>query len=260
MSDDGQYLYASLAGAGQVARVNLATFTAGPVFAVGTGSFSAVLWAEDIAVVPGAPTSVAVARHYTNSTGQGGVAIYDNGVRRATVTSDFIPVSNQIEFLASGTTLYGGDTHSTSADFQVMTLSATGVTVTSNTGGLLAGYGHEMVAAGDRLFTSSGTVIRPSISTTTIAGQFTLDVMNSYFVRPDPANNRVHFLAAVNIDGSTLVSRLSTFDATTYGPTATLTVPQVPGATGPLTRWSTDGLAFPAADKLVLVRTNLVGP
>ena len=257
MSDDGQYLYVALRGTGEVARVDLATFTAGPKFALGSG-WAGTLYAEDLDVLPGRPTSVAVARKYANtSPGHGGVAVYDAGVPRAAVTPDN-PINSVVEFTAGAATLYGANTKTTGNDFNVLAVGAGGLTVASTTPGLVDGFGTDMVAAGGRLYLSDGIVIDPAASTRVAAGRFGFDASAARVVRPDVANNRVHFLSTASPFGAAAGARLWAFDATTFAPAGSLTVPGVGGGTGRLARWGADGLAFPAADRLVLVRTSLV--
>jgi hypothetical protein len=261
MSDDGQYLYVGLNGTGEVARVDLATFTAGPKFGLGTGYWSGTLYVKDIDVLPGAPTSVAVSRRYANtSPDHAGVAIYDNGVRRTSVTADN-PINSAIEFTSSAASLYGADNETTSNNFSVLSVTASGVTQASTTAGVVDGFDTDMAAASGRLYLSDGMVIDPATSTTAPAGRCTFDSSAMRVVRPDPANNRVFFLSVTSLIGPAPSSRLWACNVTTFGTAGSITVPGVAGGTGRLARWGTDGLAFPAADQLVIVRTSLVtGP
>ncbi len=261
MSDGGQYLYVGLNGTGEVARVDLATFTAGPKFGLGTGSFAGTLYVKDIDVLPGTPTSVAVARKYANtSPDHAGVAIYDNGVRRTTVTADS-PINSTIAFTTSPATLYGADNETTGNYFSVLAVTAGGVSQASTTAGVIDGFDTDMVGAGSRLYLSNGMVIDPATSTTAAIGRCTFDVFAQRAVRPDITNNRIVFLSVAGPYGPAASSRLWACNATTFGSAGSVTVPGVAGGTGRLARWGTDGLAFPAADKLVLVRTSLVtGP
>lgn len=95
LADDGSYLYVGLNGAQTVRRVDLETFTAGPQISL----VDAV--AADIAVLPGMPTSIAVARK-DGSTPRDTV-IYDNGVPRP----ESWEIGSEIEFNADGTAIIG---------------------------------------------------------------------------------------------------------------------------------------------------------
>jgi acyl dehydratase len=87
ISDNGQYLYVALDGAAAVRRFDIPSQTAGLQFALGSDAFFGPYYAEDIAVLPGNPTAIAVSRKNLGvSPRHAGVAIYDNGVKRPTET------------------------------------------------------------------------------------------------------------------------------------------------------------------------------
>src|ERR1043165_2629437 len=76
ISDDGHSLYVALDGSLSVRRFDTQTNTPGLQCSMGPDSiFSSRLGANDLAVAPGNPNVLAVAR-----TQQAGVAIFDNGV------------------------------------------------------------------------------------------------------------------------------------------------------------------------------------
>jgi hypothetical protein len=185
------------------------------------------------------------------------VAIYDAGVRRATVTADN-PINSAIEFTTGAATLYGADNETTSNNFSVLSVTAGGVAQASTTAGVVDGFDTDMASASGRLYLGDGMVIDPATSTSTPAGRCTFDVSATRVVRPDVSNNRIFFLSVTNLLGAAPASRLWACNATTFGAAGSITVPGVAGGTGRLVRWGTDGLAFPAADQLVLVRTGLV--
>jgi len=67
ISDDGQYLYVSLAAAAAVRRVDLVAQTADLQFALGTDSFFGSTYVDDMAVMPGNAHTIAVSRRYLAS-------------------------------------------------------------------------------------------------------------------------------------------------------------------------------------------------
>ena len=86
LSDDMSVLYVALDGAAAIRRVDLTTFTAGLQFPLVT-YLGRILYADDMAVMPGNPGTVAVTHQvhgYSEGKGEG-VAIYDNGVARPSV-------------------------------------------------------------------------------------------------------------------------------------------------------------------------------
>lgn len=107
ISDNNQFVYVALDGDRAIRRFDVATRTAGLQFGLGTDPQFGALGAEDIAVAPGQPGTIAVARVRVGvSPRHGGVAIFDDGVRRPITTPSFTG-SNSIEFSASPSVLYG---------------------------------------------------------------------------------------------------------------------------------------------------------
>jgi hypothetical protein len=242
-SDNGQYLYVALRGAAAIRRYNIGSSTAELQFAVGNDPFGGALYAEDIAVLPGAPQTVAVSTMFPNSSPRhAGVRIYDDGVARATATAGHTG-SNEIE-AASATTLYGANTETTEFGIRTMLVAAAGVTVTQTYGRLAPGFGGEYVLVGGRLYTPGGTVIDPTVGQlvgTYQGGRGPLAV--------DLPNDRVFFLQS---DG------IAVYRASTYGFLGRIAV-----TTGGdhLVRWGTNGLAFAAAESIYLITTSyLPGP
>ena len=56
ISDDGQYLYVALDGAGAVGRIGLASQSLGSQFTLGSSGFDGPYYVDDLLVLPGLPT------------------------------------------------------------------------------------------------------------------------------------------------------------------------------------------------------------
>jgi hypothetical protein len=109
LSENGQYLYASLDGAAAVRRMDLVSQTAVLQFHLGSDPFSGPNYVSDIEVLPGNPSAVAVSLKYFSATApNGAVAIYDDGVKRPVEVPRYSG-ANKIEFSSSASTLYGYD-------------------------------------------------------------------------------------------------------------------------------------------------------
>ncbi len=103
LSDDGQFLYVSLAGSGSVRRVTLASFTPNLEWSLGGGVV------EEMLVVPGAPHTVVMSTMRPNySPRHIGVFVYDDGVARARATSGY-DISNSLAFAGAAPPVYGVD-------------------------------------------------------------------------------------------------------------------------------------------------------
>ena len=160
VSDGGEYLFVGLDGAPAVVRVHLPTRTVGTPFPLGVPDpFFGPRAADDLAAVPGNPNAVAVARRYSSvSPDHAGVAVYDGGVERPTVTPGHTG-SNVIVFGASASRLYGLNTDSSEFGFRRMEVTASGVTILDTSLGLISQYGVDIEYLGGRVYSTTGRVI-----------------------------------------------------------------------------------------------------
>src|SRR5262245_47147249 len=123
LSENGQFLYVALDGESAVRQVSLPSLSAGLKFPLEPGTNlnpGSPLLAEDIAVLPGNPASVAISiRNSFGSPRHETIAIYDEGVRRPVSTPGVAtgPSINAIEFSNSAATLYGQNTETTLRQF-----------------------------------------------------------------------------------------------------------------------------------------------
>ena len=160
-SDNGQYIYVGLDGAGAVRRFDLATQTAGLQFSVGSHPMFGPFTAQDIAVMPGSPGTVAIARQISGGSPRNkGVAIFDEGVQRPNTTSIFGPLEDSITFGGSGSVLYGYDNESSGFGFSRMTVSPDGVTI-NDSQQVFQGFGQRIVYQLGRVYGSFGQIIDP---------------------------------------------------------------------------------------------------
>jgi hypothetical protein len=242
LSDDGQFLYVSLDGAAAVRRVDLASFTAGPQFSLGSDAFFGPYYVEDMDVMPGQPGTVAISRRFEGvSPRHAGVAIYDNGVQRPTTTQGHTG-SNVIEFAATASRLYGYNNETTEFGFRRLDVGPTGVTEL-DAGTLFDGFDVDMEFDGGLIFASNGSVVDPEART--LLGTFVLPRFSSPLVRPATDIGRVFFLT----DDTVRV-----FDGATFVPLDTLEVPDLEGDPGSLIRWGAAGLAFRTdADQVFII-------
>jgi sugar lactone lactonase YvrE len=244
LSDDGHNLYVSLDGAAAVRRFDVQTNTPGLQFTLGQDSFFGRFTVGELAVAPGNPDLLAVAR-FSGSAGGGGVAVFDNGVRRTNVASsvDFIA------FSASATKLYGTGV-STFSGLQTMTIDASGVT--NGSAGSLAG-GARIKFSNGLIFTSTGQVINPD--TNTLLGTFS-GASTVAFV-PDAANGRAYYLTADQFGGGNFL--LKVYDINTFLLLGSLSLPTASGNPTSLLRWGPNGLAFrTSTGQLFIIQTSLI--
>ena len=218
LADDGSYLYVALDGASKVIRINLATFAVDLEIPIAPVKARAA-FAGDIAVMPGQPTTIAVARRFQGLSPPGaGVAIYDGAVMRADTTPDHIGEDSIV--FGSATTLYGSDLCCSGNEFYVVDITATGATRALKVSGL-GGQPLELFR-NDRVFGSRGRVVDVSGATPVIDGTLATETMLTGGI------GALDYLASnsrVYLAGTTGASILiEQFNPDTYVKTRTFTV------------------------------------
>lgn len=244
LSDDAAVLWIGLRGAPSIQRVELGSRTAGAAMPLGSQPFYGPLYAEDVEVLPGASTTVAVSLYRRGiSPKHGGVAIYDDGVRRPTTTQDHTG-SNVIEVVGE-TTLYGFNNESTEFGLRRLLVDATGVRQVSVVRDLVRWFHADMAVAGGRLFFTNGAVV--DAATGTLVGT----IPARGLVRPDASAERAYFL-----EGTLLQS----FDMRTLARNGQAVLADSLTATGSLTLAGRTGLAFRTATRVVVVPLGILKP
>ena len=236
ISDDGQFLYVAIGGGGAIARVTVAAWTAEMPVVLGSDSFFGPYMAEDIEVQPGHPNVIAVSLMYSGlSPRHAGVAIYDDGVRRAVMTPGHTG-SNVIEFSRDDPSrLYGYNNETTDFGFRRMRVGDDGVTTEDATGGLIDGFSVDIELHGGRIYATSGRVIDPEA----------LVIVGTYAIPSPPGAQLVEVDDDAGVAYFLSGNQLLSFDRDSLAPVAE-PFPIVPlmGTPSRLIKWGTDGLAF----------------
>jgi DNA-binding beta-propeller fold protein YncE len=236
LSADGKYLYVALIGVNAVRRVDLATREVNAIFYMPNEIFALQpepLFPEDIQVQPNDSNVLAVSLYRKNVLPRfGGVAIFDNGVKRPTVLRS--ETENVVRFGGTSATLYGLNNESTERGLRKMRVDETGVTMTSSTRNApgVAG-GISMEYASGRIYLSSGQVLNAA----DMSSAGTYGVAGS--VRPDVGRDRVYFLSR-NGTTSVVIRSFGLSDFTSKGETVIAST----GQPQYLIRWGSSGLAF----------------
>jgi sugar lactone lactonase YvrE len=247
LSDDGRTLYVSLDGASAIRRFDTATRTPGLQFSLGHDSFHGSYSTNDLAVAPGSPNVVAVARYYPAvSPSTAGVAVFDNGVQRQKTGPSHIEGADFLAFSATGSKLYGSGTH---YGLRTMTIDASGVTVEGKTSFEVRGT---IKFANSLVYSSSGQVINPA--TSTLLGTFSGASASAFAI--DVAAGRAYFLSPDGFSGDSLL--LKAFDLATFVPVGSATITGTTGAPTGMVRWGANGLAFRTDAGVYLLQTSLI--
>lgn len=246
VSDDDQYLYVGLDGAAAIRRVILDTMSADIQFSLGSGS-NGIFFAEDIAVLPNFPDSVAVSRRNSCcSPRHEGVAIYDSGVMRPTTTPGHTG-SNAIESGGSASVLYGYNNETTDFGFRRMAINATGVSVVTNLQNIIQGFNVDIRYSNGRLYSTTGTIIDPVANT--LVGTFAVGGFSNG-VAADAIRNRVFYISGSSISG---------FNSTNFQPTGSVSLSVPAHSFSRLLRWGRRGLAYRTGDgRIAFFETSLV--
>lgn len=242
VSDNGQYAYVGLGGAAAVRRVDLASFTAGLQFSLGSDSFLGPYYVEDMEVVPGRAQSVAISRRNVGySPRHEGVAIYDDGVKRTTETPGHTG-SNVIDFGGNAATLYGYNNETTDFGFRTMSISDSGVQTTNSTAGLISGFGADFDYGGGKVVSTTGRVIDP-------VNRVLLGTLNSSGPVAVEADGSRAYILSGNV--------VNVYDLATFLKIGAVTVPGLTGGTD-LMRWGADGLALRNSNTVYLINSSVV--
>jgi len=237
LAPSGEYLYVGLVGAKAVRRVDLVTKQATLQFPVGTCGFGGdTCGPGPMAVLAGAPGTLAVSMRLENSSPSfGGVAVYDDGVRRATSTPGHTGASRLTA--GEGTTLYGFNDQHTGFGFYVLTVDPSGVSVTKEVKGLVSGFSTDIVYSGEWVFASSGETVDPG----TAAGP---SLVGKYAANgPVAPDGRLVSFVEVPYGGP---ARIVVFDRAKFVQLGTVSLPKLAGAAD-LVRCGKDRLAFRAS-------------
>jgi sugar lactone lactonase YvrE len=250
-ADDGQTMYVALNGASAVRQFNTATQTAGAQFSLGRNNFDGPYNFADLAVAPGNPQTVAVARQFGNVfPAAAGVVIFDNGVQRPNSSPSSANSSKALAFSSSASTLYG-NSYGTSPGLSTMTLDATGIT---NSTFQTFDPGNSIRFVNGLVYGTLGQVINPT--TGELVGTFKGIEPANYatLMAVDAANGRVFFLT-----GASSNSWLRAYDINTFVPLGSVLIPGASGSSvTSLVRWGTNGIAFRTNNKVFIIQSALV--
>ena len=158
LSSDSTKLYVGMLGEAKVRSINLPTMTLNPSFTLGGDPvFGTLFYAEDLAVSPNDPYTVAVAKFDLPNRNHQGISIYKNSVEltnKTNSTSD----GNVIIFGAPNQ-LFGLPTHSIPPGLSVYTVGISGIAQSSSNWG--QGVGIDMLYNSGKVYGSSGKIFNP---------------------------------------------------------------------------------------------------
>jgi len=256
LSDDGQFLYVSLNGAGSVLRLHLPSFAHDLNVPLGASFFGGVNTAFDMKTVPLNPHTLAVTV---------GASFFSNGLEFFTDATELpnivtSPAPSFIQF-ADANTLYG----SAGSTVVQVAVDSNGGSVIGQFNALSCGFGIHYAAG--LLYSDGGQVIDPQ--TQSIIGNYGLGCNNNNTTGnlvPKPAINRT-FVAGIPPFTFSSSTMLTSYNLRHFTPIGAVNVANVTGGPTNLTPWGSNGVAFinhnassSGTSQIVLVQSPMILP
>lgn len=261
LSDDGGFLYVGLRGASSVERLTLPDLLQDLSIAMDRDPTYGAQYAGDVRVAPASPRTFAVSLFYAGSTtsGGGGLVVYDDGIPRPVRAAGSPASYNRFDSLQWGGT--AGELYATGAsygyDLYAFAVDASGVVLADTyRSSFSTAPATIRFDAGTRLvYAEDGRAVDPA--TGLLAGTFPVAGYGRRMV-PDSSLGSAFFVSGESY--STTHAVVGAYDLAHYYPTSSTTVAFAGSSPRRLIRWGADGLAFLAADHVVLVRGPAVLP
>lgn len=255
ISDDSQFAYVGLdkpvGSDGEVERLKLPTLTTDISIDIGHAIVGNVpYYALDMAVEPGAPHTLAVARGDAASspTGEGSVLVYDDATARANTFETFTQIVDTIQWDGVSGTLYGGNNETSYFDFYVFSVDSTGISIADDYKNTIGNFGTNLhLDSGTGIiYSDDGQAIDPA--TARPVGLFD----DCCTMVPDSSLSRAYFVELVGEPQQGVYDvYITSFDLTHFTPVNTIVALNISGTPKRLIRWGTDGLAFVTTNGVV---------
>jgi hypothetical protein len=237
VSNDGQFLYAGINGAGRAQRYSLPSFNPDINYSLGTPNSFGPPTAIDLQVAPNSSHTVAYATGVlTPFFFTDGVAVFDDATPR-TNRAGTQPSSLQWQ---DPSTLLGSDGFSSS--LLVMGVDANGVTALHQFFPFAFTTHIRFSPATGLVYGNDGRVADPA--TGIVLGSYAVGIFSTTnLMIPDSGLGKAFFLTQTQNAGNTTVT-LQSFDLVNFTLLNSMTIPNLKGTVQGLVRWGQNGLAF----------------
>src|SRR5688572_20416547 len=251
LSATGDVLYTTLGGVPRVRKYDITTKTPGIQFGLGSDFIHGPFWGANLAVSPLDRDLVAVTTFLPGLFPGSELVLTRNGVLLPNKSG-----GNSLAFLGSYLYTYSNEV----SEFGIRKLAITseGFLEVGFTTNIVNGFGHEIAAAGGRIYGSDGAVA--DSDSLRLQGKFFRNDAGIWMA-PDPANNRVYFLGVNDTVGTS--ATLTAYDATTFIQIGSATLQNVRSPDDRIRkfiRYGADGLAVSTDSKILFLKTSVITP
>ena len=237
LSNDGQFLYAGINGAGRAQRYSLPSFNPDINYSLGNPNQFGPATAIDLQVAPNSSHTVAYATGtLTPFFFTDGVVVFDDATPR-TNRAFTQPTSLQWQ---DPSTLLGSDNFS--GGLLVMGVDANGVTGLHDFFSFAFSTRIHFSPSTGFVYGNDGRVVDPA--TGIVLGSYAVGTPSTTnLMIPDSGLGKAFFLTQTQNAGNTTVT-LQSFNLTNFAQLNSITIPNLKGTVHGLVRWGQNGLAF----------------
>jgi hypothetical protein len=237
LSNDGQFLYAGINGAGSAQRFTLPSFNPDINYSLGNPNQFGPAAAIDLQVVPNSSHTVAYATGgLTPFVFTDGVVVFDDAVQRP---NRFFTDPTSLQW-QDPSTLLGSDGFD--GGLTIMGVDASGVNASRAFFPFAFSTHIHFSPATGHVYGNDGRVVDPA--TGTVLGSYAVGTLStSNLMVPDSGLGKAFFLIQTQNLGSTTVT-LQSFDLVNFTLLNSITIPNLKGTVQSLVRWGQNGLAF----------------
>jgi hypothetical protein len=263
ITDDGQFLYASLASENSVARYGLPSLAQDIKFTLGTDSVFGPYFPLNVKAQPGQPNTVAVTMTNAQLL-QDTLAIFDNATMRPNITTGTLGIYSVV-WKPDGTEIFAEDQGSSDRPFYTVPVNTSGVASPTVYGGEFRLWGPHLQydSTTTYVYTDTGEVVDPASGRP--SGNYADGWAQPFHSLStiDPAQKRVFVLNPRQNFGD---YEIRVYDQNQFTLLGSLLLTNVFGGPKAFLRWGQSGLAFltfgsaPNAGELYIIDGAFVNP
>jgi hypothetical protein len=271
LSDDGQYLYASIAGDLAVQRFVLPALSPDIKWTLGTDPITQQAYIPvDVKVQPSAAHTVAVIQA-DQSLENPEVAVYDDGLMRSKISPSIDCNYSSLQWNSGGSGIFSEDTTSDRA-LCVLSVNASGASFQTSFGMAFRAIGARLHldSQSGYVYSDPGEVVNTSTgvpvgNNTTHRSSSTSPILSAF----DSNLKRVFFISTDQNSSGQNEFLLQVFDQTQFTLLGSFVIPNAVGTPANFIRWGNSGLAFvtnnlngvnPSSGQLYLLDGPFVNP